>query len=52
MTGYVGAQHEFHDAEFVQGWANRFVPTKPRLRLFDMIPGADRTARKTRCPYR
>jgi SAM-dependent methyltransferase len=37
MTGYVGAQHEFHDAEFVQGWANRFVPTKPRLRLFDMI---------------
>ena len=37
MSGYVGAQHEFHDAEFVRGWANRFVPTEPRLRLFDMI---------------
>jgi SAM-dependent methyltransferase len=37
MSGYVGAQHEFHDAEFVRGWANRFVPTKARLELFDMI---------------
>lgn len=37
MSGYVGAQHEFHDAEFVRGWANRFVPTKDRLDLFEMI---------------
>ena len=37
MSGFVGAQHEFHDAEFVRGWASRFVPTEPRLQLFDMI---------------
>ena len=37
MSGYVGAQHEFHNAEFVRGWANRFVPTPERLQLFDMI---------------
>jgi SAM-dependent methyltransferase len=37
MSGYVGAEHEFHDAEFVRGWANRFVPTAPRLQLFDMV---------------
>ena len=37
MSGYVGALHEFHDAEFVRGWADRFVPTEPRIQLFDMI---------------
>lgn len=37
MSGYVGAEHEFHDAAFVRGWASRFVPTEPRLQLFDMI---------------
>jgi len=37
MAGFVGALHEFHDAEFVRGWASRFVPTEPRLQLFDMI---------------
>src|SRR5665213_3105319 len=37
MKGFVGAQHEFHDADFVQGWADRFVPSSPRLALFDMI---------------
>ncbi len=37
MNGFVGAQHEFHDADFVQGWADRFVPSPPRLALFDMI---------------
>lgn len=37
MAGFVGAQHEFHDADFVQGWADRFVPSPPRLALFDMI---------------
>jgi SAM-dependent methyltransferase len=36
-TGFVGVQHEFHDADFVRGWARRFVPTEPRLQLFDMI---------------
>jgi SAM-dependent methyltransferase len=37
VSGYVGAQHEFHDADFVRGWADRFVPTKERVELFDMI---------------
>ena len=37
MNGFVGAQHEFHDAAFVRGWADRFVPTAPRLQLFDLI---------------
>jgi SAM-dependent methyltransferase len=37
MTGFVGAQHEFHDTAFVRGWADRFVPTAPRLQLFDLI---------------
>ena len=37
MSGFVGAQHEFHNAAFVQGWADRFVPTPPRLALFDLI---------------
>jgi SAM-dependent methyltransferase len=37
LSGYVGAQHEFHDADFVRGWANCFVPTRERLELFDMI---------------
>jgi hypothetical protein len=37
MSGFVGAQYEFHDAAFVQGWADRFVPTSPRIALFDLI---------------
>ena len=37
MSGFVGAQHEFHDAAFVQGWADRFVPTPPRIALFNLI---------------
>ena len=37
MSGFVGARHEFHDAAFVRGWADRFVPTAPRLQLFDLI---------------
>ena len=37
MAGFVGAQHEFHDDEFVRSWASRFVPTEPRLQLFDLI---------------
>ncbi len=37
MATFVGAQHEFHDAAFVRGWADRFVPTAPRLKLFDLI---------------
>ena len=39
MPHFVGADHEFHDAAFVQGWADRFVPTEPRVALFDMILG-------------
>ncbi len=37
MSGYVGAEHAFHDAGFVRDWAKRFVPTESRIRLFDMI---------------
>ena len=37
MQRFVGAQHEFHDAAFVQGWADRFIPSPERLALFDMI---------------
>ena len=37
MKGFVGAQHEFHDADYVQAWGDRFVPSPPRLALFDMI---------------
>jgi SAM-dependent methyltransferase len=37
VSGFVGAQHEFHNAAFVQGWADRFVPTPPRIALFDLI---------------
>ena len=37
MGGLVGARHEFHDAAYVRGWADRFVPTASRLRLFDLI---------------
>jgi SAM-dependent methyltransferase len=37
LSGFVGAQHEFHDAAFVQGWSDRFVPTPPRVALFELI---------------
>ncbi len=37
MSRYVGAEHKFHDAEYVRDWANRFVPTAPRLQLFDLV---------------
>lgn len=37
MSNFIGARHEFHDAAFVQDWADRFVPSAPRLALFDMI---------------
>ena len=33
----VGADHEFHDEAFAKGWAERFVPTPERMRLFDTI---------------
>jgi len=37
MAGFVGAQHKFHDPEFVQEWADRFFPSPSRLALFDMV---------------
>src|SRR5215510_2464781 len=37
VNGYVGAQHKFHDEDFAQGWSDRFVPSPPRLALFDLI---------------
>lgn len=36
-TDFVGAEHEFHSKEFALGWAERFVPTAERLRLFELI---------------
>ncbi len=37
MHEVVGAHHEFHDDEYVAGWANRFAPTPERLELFNVI---------------
>jgi SAM-dependent methyltransferase len=37
QKSYVGAEHAFHDAGFVHGWAERFRPTAPRMALFDLI---------------
>lgn len=37
MNEVIGARHEFHDAEFVATWAERFVPTPERLELFNVI---------------
>jgi methylase of polypeptide subunit release factors len=37
MEEVIGAHHEFHDEEFVEGWAARFVPTPKRLELFNVI---------------
>ena len=34
---FVGAEHEFHSKEFALGWAERFVPTPERIRLFELI---------------
>ncbi len=34
---FVGAQHEFHNTQFVRDWADRFVPSSERLQLFDTI---------------
>ena len=36
-TVFVGAEHAFHNAAFAAGWAERFTPTAPRLRLFEAI---------------
>lgn len=36
-TDFVGAEHEFHSKTFALGWAERFVPTPERIRLFDLI---------------
>jgi SAM-dependent methyltransferase len=37
VTKAIGAQHEFHDPEFVAGWADRFAPTPERMKLFKVI---------------
>ncbi len=37
MDQVIGAQHEFHDVEFVAGWADRFAPTPKRLELFNIF---------------
>ena len=36
-TDFIGAEHEFHSKEFAIGWAERFVPTPERVRLFELI---------------
>ncbi len=37
MSDVIGAQHKFHDEEFVVGWAERFTPTPERLELFNVM---------------
>jgi SAM-dependent methyltransferase len=37
MNEVIGADHEFHDKDFVAEWADRFVPTPERLELFNVI---------------
>ncbi len=37
MNDVVGAKHEFHDTDYVRDWAERFVPTAPRLELFGLV---------------
>ncbi len=37
MRQIVGADHKFHDSDYVAGWAERFEPTPNRLRLFNLI---------------
>ena len=37
---FVGAQHEFHNTQFVRDWADRFVPSSERIQLFDTIIGS------------
>jgi SAM-dependent methyltransferase len=39
MAEIVGAIHDFQDPEYVRDWASRFVPTPPRLQLFELILG-------------
>ena len=36
-TDFVGAEHEFHSKDFALDWAQRFVPTPERVRLFELI---------------
>lgn len=33
----IEALHEFHDKQFAEDWANRFIPTKERVSLFELI---------------
>jgi len=33
----IEALHDFHDAQFSQGWADKFQPTPPRMALFETI---------------
>ncbi len=37
MADFIGAEHKFHDADFVRDWALRFAPTPPRLEMFSLI---------------
>ena len=37
MNEVIGARHQFHDKEFVEGWADRFAPTPERLALFNVV---------------
>ena len=36
----IGKNHEFHDKEYVLGWADKFVPTPERIELFNVILSA------------
>ena len=40
MAEFIGAEHRFHDPDYGREWADEFVPTPPRLALFDLILSA------------
>jgi ubiquinone/menaquinone biosynthesis C-methylase UbiE len=37
MNRFIGTHHEFDDEEYVEGWADQFVPTPERIELFNII---------------
>lgn len=37
MQNVIGAEHLFHDEQYAADWANRFIPTPERMKLFNII---------------
>ncbi len=49
---FIGAEHEFHDPQFVQDWADRFTPSPERIQLFDTIIESVANHSNTTAPIR